>query len=774
MGKLIDSSGIPKLMVGSGLIAEGSLKGVLGGTHFNRCKKIHPAAALSFKILHFKAFLHEYEKEDHESKLHVYEVIDILRSDSCQKDSRYKTFFELTDIISHYDAYTKKTMNGEHGYTAKYVLSYVRWVELYQLFERAIRTSDLDLYIYAAYNMSPLFFIFNHHNYARWLTRNLNDLMNIESTHPGLKTQFENGGLSVRRKEKNFCRSPTDITLEQTINANAANKLTGISAFTNSINARQKWSETHTPRTAVIAELLEFLNLTKLCDSTESEYQSKLFQSQVLKFTEEVEKNINPFSDDLNRSKLFNLSSGKAASPETTEFLLNVEVNGLKQMQTFIKECINDKDRFDRPMKKNVVKNFSVEIFKSKKSSVRHVDQTKAERNILGQVLCLAVKGEIDLSSLFSHPLTTVPHLLAHFDGSMLSNNQKGELTTIFTSKISDQNNNSPIAFDVDIIDGFYLLNSYRESPTKYGSLSTYLLSNICDTSAQEVHIIFDSYQSPSPRDVDMKKNKELYDNFTMNFSIQGPNQERTSSLAKCLSSDSFRMELVTFLIEYWSKEEISGSILNGKRVFLSFRGKCHLFCNDFEKGKLLTTFGNNHFEVESQMIFHMSKIFAMNIRIQTPNPDSMLVYSLYHMQFLPQQKEIWIQTGDIHRNTVNQINVRSIFRTLSPSFINALPAWYVFTGCLYEPSFYGKGRKTCIKLLETNVCAQAAFGNIGSNGGALKQEEIAALEDFTCSLYGNKSKDVNYTRVKIFEKGYGSNVDLSKKGIVHNLKNIL
>lgn len=187
--------------------------------------------------------------------------------------------------------------------------------------------------------MFPLFFMFNHQNYSRWLVQNLSDLANIDETHPGLRTAFENEALSVRRTAKNFCRTPIDLTLEQTINAN---KLTGISAFTNSISARQKWSETHPVRTASITKFREFLNLTKLSDSTENEYKSKKFRAQIIQFTEEVKDNINPFSENLNATKLFNLSTGKAASADTTEFLLNVADNGMKQMKTFISECSKD------------------------------------------------------------------------------------------------------------------------------------------------------------------------------------------------------------------------------------------------------------------------------------------------------------------------------------------------------------------------------------------------------------------------------------------------
>lgn len=162
-----------------------------------------------------------------------------------------------------------------------------------------------------------------------------------------------------------------------------------------------------------------------------------------------------------------------------------------------------------------------------------------------------------------------------------------------------------------------------------------------------------------------------------------------------------------------------------------------------------------------------MNKILAKNIRVKVSNPDSALVYLLYHMQFWDQQeREIFIECGDINKNTAQQINVRTIFKTLTSSMVNALPSWHVFTGCLYEPSFYGKGKKTCMKLLERNVPAQLAFARIG-NGLAINENDVAVLEEFTCSLYNQKGGNVNQARSNIFQKTYEHGADLRKRGIL-------
>lgn len=738
------------------------MKGILTGKHYNRCKQVHVVVALAMKVLHFNSFLEQCEETTNEKKLSVNEIAEMLEDENSYHMNTEDLQKNLQDTLDEYSSYTRETMNGTHGYTAKFALMYVSFIEWFQLFEHSIRTSDIDLYIYSAFKMCSLFFTFNHQNYARWLSRNLDDLMNIETTHPGLKEEFSSGALSIRRTKKNFCRSAVDLTLEQTINANAANKLTGISAFTNSLDARQKWSETHTIRTAVISELIKFLGLDTL-NENEGEYKNKIFKDRLVKFTQEIGQNINPFNSDLNREKLFNLSSGKAASSETAEFLLKVDTNGFEQMETFIKECQVDKNRFERPIRKNVIRNFSNETSKNKHSSVKNITDVKAERNILGQALCLALKKEIDLASVLSHPLTAVPHSLAHFDGTMLSLNQKAELTTVLVSKLNLSNSSNQSKFDVDLIDGLYLLNSLREVPVKYGQLANMVLQIVCSTSAREIHLIFHKNYSPSPADVYMKKYKELFENSTVNFKIKGPNQARSTSLKNCLTSIDFRNELVKFFVDHWSKDAMCVDILNEKRVYLSFGKSCYLFSNQYEKGKILASFENNHFEIESKIIFHLSKIRESNIRVKIENPDTILVYLLYHIKGWP-KKEVWIETGDTSKNTLRQINVRQIFAQLNSNLIEALPAWYVFTGCAYEPSFYGKGKKTCLRILEKSIQFQEAFGKFGTMVG---EDEEKIIEQFTCQLYGSKDNDVNLARVNIFLKGYGSAdvIDFKKNG---------
>lgn len=57
---------------------------------------------------------------------------------------------------------------------------------------------------------------------------------------------------SIRRTNKDFSRSAIDLSLEQTINHDAASQMKGIDAFRNSENAMRRWSLTMTQRAMAV------------------------------------------------------------------------------------------------------------------------------------------------------------------------------------------------------------------------------------------------------------------------------------------------------------------------------------------------------------------------------------------------------------------------------------------------------------------------------------------------------------------------------------------
>ncbi len=147
---------------------------------------------------------------------------------------------EIQELFERYELFCKKkTTGGEHGSTVKYWMIYIKLIDLYHQFVRSIRTGDYKLSIYLLPEITNLYFISNHKNYARWLAIYHANLMKMEETHPGISEYFENGIIYVRRTKKPFSRIPIDLTLEQTINKDAESSSSGI---INILHMRKKYS----------------------------------------------------------------------------------------------------------------------------------------------------------------------------------------------------------------------------------------------------------------------------------------------------------------------------------------------------------------------------------------------------------------------------------------------------------------------------------------------------------------------------------------------------
>lgn len=61
--------------------------------------------------------------------------------------------------------------------------------------------------------------------------------------------------ISFQDYQMNLSRLPVDLTLEKTYNADAASSRIGITHFTNSISARQRWALSHSMRIKVISKI---------------------------------------------------------------------------------------------------------------------------------------------------------------------------------------------------------------------------------------------------------------------------------------------------------------------------------------------------------------------------------------------------------------------------------------------------------------------------------------------------------------------------------------
>ena len=59
------------------------------------------------------------------------------------------------------------------------------------------------------------------------------NLLKLSETHPEVYKDFQEGSFAIKRTQKDFSALPIDLTLEETINADASRQKTGITSLTN-------------------------------------------------------------------------------------------------------------------------------------------------------------------------------------------------------------------------------------------------------------------------------------------------------------------------------------------------------------------------------------------------------------------------------------------------------------------------------------------------------------------------------------------------------------
>ena len=138
----------------------------------------------------------------------------------------------------------------------------LRWLNFNTNLWEVLELATLN-YMYIVFQTRNFFFAFNHINYARWLTRYHDNLLKLQETHPTVYAEFKDGLFFIKKTNTSFSGISTDLTLEQTIGADAVCQRIGISAMSNSISARQRWAQSHHIRTSEILHLSESLSITK-------------------------------------------------------------------------------------------------------------------------------------------------------------------------------------------------------------------------------------------------------------------------------------------------------------------------------------------------------------------------------------------------------------------------------------------------------------------------------------------------------------------------------
>lgn len=170
-------------------------------------------------------------------------------------------------------------------------------------------------------------------------------------------------------------------------------------------------------------------------------------------------------------------------------------------------------------------------------------------RDIFGRMLALSLEHKIDIGQVLSYPLTPTPRALCHIDGTL----HKTDKSTLLKNLEGRISHNPPPSIDVIIVNGFFLLHTMGEFPRTYGMISRKLLSMLTHYKTTTIHIVFDQYFKPSPKDCEQQRRST---NNTPTYTIIGSDQDRPPQFLEALRSDDFKEKLVRFFISHWKEEE--------------------------------------------------------------------------------------------------------------------------------------------------------------------------------------------------------------------------
>ena len=767
IGKVISDCGLTNVMVESTLLANGSVNGFIDGKHFNRCKRLHPLVALGLEILHFKSFL------QNDNIILSNDVIgEVERLQNCEISAFEIENENLKELMNNYNIYKQQTLNGEHGKTAQFYLIYINLLHHYLDLSRSIRTGNFELFKSVLPKITNIFFICNQQNYSRWTVKYSDNLQQVAETHPDLYEGFQKGCFGIKRTTKPFSRQPIDLVLEQTINADAARRLTGIIHFTKSISARQRWARNHDVRSTIISQVYLELGLHSHQDVSADlkPHNIRKNNKQLQRFIATFDQFINPFSLDVPTDKLLNISSGKSASPPVEEFLLNIEANGDNLRKTFISECHADIGRFEKPIQKISIDNFSKDYEKKKKIKIGgKIQEVKIQKDLFGRMLGISLDYKIDFAKILSYPITSVPLSMCHLDGTIC----KTDKSALLKGLEKEVEHEEPPRIDVVLIDGFFLLHTMKNVPKQFGNISKKMLQMVTHLRASRIDVIFDQYFTPSIKDYE---HSQRFESAELEYTITGPEQVRPSDFSKELRNSNFKKALVDFFILHWATDEMVPFIGN-KIIHINFN-KCHSFTVN-EANQVMTSIIEElscpkHEEADTKIIYHVCEIdYGANIVIRTADTDVAAIM-LGHMHRLNDQSHVWMLTGT--GNNLRYVDLTKIHAKLGESICKSLPGLHAITGCDYNPAFFRKAKLKPFKLLKKYVEFQQAFLKFGDSkifeDPKEQQRIFNIIQSFICYLYnvGNLN-DVDAARLQIFIESYSVS-DLNEAFNTKKLRN--
>lgn len=753
IGKRFGDAGLRDVAIESGLVAQGSINGVISGHHYNRSVRCHKIVAEGLHRLRLQEYIDQLSEAE---SLEAATVMQLLQ------DSFPNTFLisvqseSVTNFLQQYEDYVAKKCSENEMYA--FWSSYLEMVELLLLFLRGTREGNWELHLSSVREMLPWFFAYGRINYSRYLPVYYLEMICLEETHPDIHSHFCAGEFAVKRHNNyGFAMTACDQVIEQTYNRDSKTR-GGLTGITLNKAAVKRWTLSHPARAAIT-------NACYRMSLNTSERHPGLYEAGPAKIRsdEEAIQSVmetftgffNPFTGESGHD-IFSISSGKVAPENVRSDLTTAFNRGEDCFQSFVQRRLLDKevDVFEK-LSLPSCKTFSDIDKKSLSRSSQSTASVKEHRDILARMLMIAQEKGLNLKDTLKYPLSSMPNTLANFDGSMVKTTKAALLHELEKlTQVDTSSSDLVISHDsVVIIDAMVLIQQQRHIPETFGDFATSILKQILSFGkrymAKRIDFVTDRYKDASIKCCERERRAGC---GSTNIRINGTDQKMPKQMKKYLACGSNKERLLTFIVEQWKK---ASSLIPGNIDIYATQGedcfKIYKSADNTLVVEEVQDLHSNQEEADSRMLLHAyqaskSSSTIGDIIICTVDTD-VFILALWVSNLLHNRLILLFMNG----NQSRKFDLKSMSSKLPEAVVEAVVGLHPFTGCDSVSAFKGKGKVKALRLMMESNCYIRAFCELGKQW-QIQKSLVQDLERFVCELYGWKDcSDVNVARYNCF-----------------------
>ena len=747
IGKRFRDAGLKDICIEAGIVAEGSINGVLDGKHYNRAVRVHKYIYEALMRLVWAEFL-LWKENDQEASSIIGEFLSKVNDMACdlnqQNFSKLLNSTLLTKLISMWNSFLEH-LHRDNGELSAYWMSYIDMVENIILdLLHGSREGNWNLHLNAIRYMIPWCFAYDKVNYARYLSAYYAEMTNLSEKKPDVYEAFQAGQFSVQISCNNpFGRIPVDQTTEVTVNKDTQTP-GGTARFSLKPGAIKRYYLTAEYRSAFLGQVRNIVQGkgSKIQHAELQETRIKKTQEAVSAVVQLIQGWINPFAE---KQDLVSISTARTAPADIVSDLMKAEEIGEQCYSTFKEERL-EKDppakKFHDTITTNKLKTFSNLCKKKEVKSGGRIVILKADRSLFGRIIVMAWGRDLKMDDILSHPLGPLPWSLSTPDG-LLRKTSKSSLATTLQKNVAvaqELPGNS-----ASVVDGMNLVQRIKGDQATFGDVAVTVLLMALKEGGQSkrIDVVFDTYQENSIKNSERSvRGEETGHQLQSITGTQIVRQWRTF-----LSRIKNKSNLITFIVNEWRKEQYREK-LQEKILYATVDEKCYRITSQGSmEVSALQCFQE---EADGRLLLHAKH--AANegyhaVVICSEDTDVFIMSLAFHDKI---GASLFQKCGTKTRRKV--IDISKVAATVGMGVCRALIGMHAFTGCDTVSAFAGRGKAKALKLLVSNVENQDMFFKLGREWD-LSQELMDKLEAFTCLLYAPKlsSTRINELRYHLF-----------------------